>query len=207
MIFVCLGNPEKRYEKTRHNFGRLFGLFLINQLTGSRVKRSKFGEIFELGNSWKVIFLNCFMNKSGACLLKLLPKPRLFLSETRNPARLASQPACRAERGGQGESVADRQKPKTKLFVVHDDLDLPFGEFKVQFGRGAAGHHGVESVIEALGTKDFWRIRLGIGKPEQNIPEERYVLMPFAEDEEEKMPKIFSQVLLNLTEKLYLLQV
>ena len=174
MIFVCLGNPGNRYEKTRHNFGRLFGLFLIDQLMGSRVKRSKFGEIFELENSCQVVFLNCYMNESGQCLKKLI---------THYPL------------------------PITYLYLIHDDLDLPFGKFKIQFGRGAAGHHGVESVIGALGTKDFWRIRLGIGKPEQNIPEERYVLMPFAGDEEEKMPKIFSQVLLNLTEKLHLPQV
>jgi len=173
MIFVCLGNPGKKYAKTRHNFGRLFGRFLINELTGSRVKKNKFGEIWQLPNNWRVVFLNCFMNESGQCLKKIL------------------------------RSITHYPLPITHFCLVHDDLDLPFGEFKIQFGRGAAGHHGVESIIKTLGTKDFWRIRLGIDESPANIDPEKYVLMPFTEDEKEKLPKIFSQVLLNLTEKLH----
>lgn len=57
----------------------------------------------------------------------------------------------------------DGIKP-TQLLLVHDDVDVPIGEYKFSFGSGAAGHHGVESVIETLGTKDFWRLRIGIAK-------------------------------------------
>jgi PTH1 family peptidyl-tRNA hydrolase len=51
-----------------------------------------------------------------------------------------------------------------RLLVVYDDIDLPLGELKVSFGRGAGGHNGVSSIIESLGTKDFVRVRIGIGK-------------------------------------------
>lgn len=51
-----------------------------------------------------------------------------------------------------------------RMLLVHDDVDIPVGEYKFSFGSGAAGHHGVESVIESLGTKDFWRLRIGIAK-------------------------------------------
>lgn len=51
-----------------------------------------------------------------------------------------------------------------RLLLVHDDVDIPVGEYKFSFGSGAAGHHGVGSVIESLGTKDFWRLRIGIAK-------------------------------------------
>ena len=51
-----------------------------------------------------------------------------------------------------------------RLLLVHDDVDIPVGEYKFSFGSGAAGHHGVESVITSLGTKDFWRLRIGIAK-------------------------------------------
>ena len=51
------------------------------------------------------------------------------------------------------------------LWIVHDDIDLPLGKVKIQFGRGAAGHHGVESIIKEIGTKGFWRVRMGIGRP------------------------------------------
>lgn len=67
-----------------------------------------------------------------------------------------------------------------QLILAHDDLDLPLGEFKLQFGRGSAGHNGVESTIKSLGTKDFWRLRFGIGRPPEGVGVERYVLENFS---------------------------
>ena len=69
------------------------------------------------------------------------------------------------------------------FYLVHDDLDLPVGEYRLQFDRGAAGHHGVESVIGHLGTRAFNRIRIGIGKPSEHIPVEDFVLQNFSKDE------------------------
>lgn len=70
------------------------------------------------------------------------------------------------------------------LVVVHDDVDLPFGTTKKQFGAGPAGHHGVEDIIEKIASKEFWRIRVGIGKPSDgNIPVEDFVLQDFNEEE------------------------
>ncbi|MFA6007220.1 MAG: aminoacyl-tRNA hydrolase [Candidatus Shapirobacteria bacterium] len=68
------------------------------------------------------------------------------------------------------------------IYIIHDDLDLPVGEWKLQFDRGPAGHNGVISTIENLGTQSFWRIRIGIGKPEFEAVES-YVLKPFFGDE------------------------
>lgn len=61
--------------------------------------------------------------------------------------------------------VTNYRLPITNLWVIHDDVDLPLGKIKVQVGRGAAGHHGVESIINELGDQDFVRFRLGIGRP------------------------------------------
>lgn len=69
------------------------------------------------------------------------------------------------------------------LFIIHDDLDLPVGEYRLQFDRGPAGHHGVESIIQHLGTQAFNRIRIGIGKPPANIPVEDFVLQNFNKEE------------------------
>lgn len=157
MIFVCLGNPEKKYLKTRHNFGRLFGRYLVNKFSGEENKL-KTGQVFNLKNGWQVIFLNCYMNQSGKCLMAI--KRKLKLDD---------------------------------FYLVHDDLDIPFGEFKIQFGRRPAGHHGVESVINALGEK-FWRIRLGIGRSPEGIDPEKFVLMPFSENEKVKLDEIFNEV-------------
>src|SRR4030043_514599 len=78
------------------------------------------------------------------------------------------------------------------LLVVHDDVDLEFGEIKHQFGRGAAGHKGVESVIEALGSDQFNRFRIGIGRPTGSIDlpageagVEDFVLQNFSDDPQE----------------------
>jgi len=69
------------------------------------------------------------------------------------------------------------------LTVVHDDLDLPLFEIKRQFGVGAAGHHGIESIIGKLGTKEFWRVRIGVGRPVNGQSPEDFVLSNFSGEE------------------------
>lgn len=70
------------------------------------------------------------------------------------------------------------------LVVIHDDVDLPFGVVKKQKGRNAAGHHGVEDIIEKIGTKDFWRVRVGVGKSEnKEISTDVWVLQNFSDSE------------------------
>ena len=77
------------------------------------------------------------------------------------------------------------------LIIIHDDVDLPLGAIKKQKGKNSAGHHGVENIIEELGTKDFWRIRVGIGKPEdKNIPVDEWVLQDFGKNELDVVTKL-----------------
>jgi PTH1 family peptidyl-tRNA hydrolase len=78
------------------------------------------------------------------------------------------------------------------LVVIHDDVDLPFGEVRKQFASGSAGHKGVESIISNLGTKEFWRIRVGIGRPVDAQPVDEFVLRDFSEEELEQIKKIDS---------------
>ena len=80
--------------------------------------------------------------------------------------------------------------PLDELTVIHDDVDLEFGEVKRQFSSGAAGHHGVESIISSLGTKDFWRARVGIGRPTNAQPVEDFVLSNFSDEELGTIKKI-----------------
>jgi PTH1 family peptidyl-tRNA hydrolase len=91
------------------------------------------------------------------------------------------------------------------IYVIHDDLDLPVGEWKLQFDRGPAGHNGVISTIENLGTQSFWRIRIGISHPRLAEVEgkggpsvEDYVLKPFSSDEKvlisQTIDKIVEQI-------------
>jgi PTH1 family peptidyl-tRNA hydrolase len=86
-----------------------------------------------------------------------------------------------------GEAVKEILKfyPAAKLIVIHDDLDFPLGTVKVQKNSSAAGHNGIKSLIEQLGTQDFIRVRLGINNPEirKEIPGEAFVLQKFTEEE------------------------
>ena len=84
------------------------------------------------------------------------------------------------------------------LYIVHDDLDLPVGEYRLQFDRGPAGHHGVESIIQHLGSQAFWRLRIGIGHPVDLTPVEDYVLRPFTPDEK----VLISQTIDKITQDL-----
>jgi PTH1 family peptidyl-tRNA hydrolase len=80
------------------------------------------------------------------------------------------------------------------IYLIHDDLDLPVGEWRLQFDRGPAGHNGVKSTIENLDTQSFWRIRIGIGHPENNLPVEDYVLKPFTADEKKQISALIDTI-------------
>ncbi len=87
--------------------------------------------------------------------------------------------------------------PVENLVVVHDDVDLPFGEYRLKQGSGSAGHHGVIDIIEKVGTQDFWRFRIGVGRPaESKYSVEDYVLKPFAPSEVEFIRSLPYQFLL-----------
>ncbi|MDO8573753.1 MAG: aminoacyl-tRNA hydrolase [Candidatus Daviesbacteria bacterium] len=93
--------------------------------------------------------------------------------------------------------------PATNVIVIHDELDLPLGKIKVRLGGAAAGHHGVESVINILGTDQFIRVRLGIGNLRtqsgehkgQSISAEKFVLEPFIHSEKPQVKHMIKQAL------------
>jgi PTH1 family peptidyl-tRNA hydrolase len=78
--------------------------------------------------------------------------------------------------------------------LVHDDLDLPFGEIRFRFGGGTAGHKGLESIVRTLQTNEFYRVRVGIGKPEEKERVVAYVLEPFRSNELSKLPELIRHV-------------
>lgn len=93
-----------------------------------------------------------------------------------------------------GSAVAKAVKSKKaaeKLIVIYDDLDLPLGSMKVSFNRGSGGHKGLESIIRAVKTKEFIRIRIGIGK---KADVEKHILGKFTPKEREELKKVFKRV-------------
>jgi len=112
---------------------------------------------------------------------KILVKPQTFMNNSGDAVSLVSS--------------FFKVKPQ-EITVIHDDVDLPFGEIKEQFNAGAAGHHGIGDIILKLGTKEFNRIRIGIGRPPNpNIPVDEYVLMDFSDEEILKMEEISGEIL------------
>lgn len=99
-----------------------------------------------------------------------------------------------------GKFVAKQVKSKKaaeKLVVIYDDLDLPLGTMKISYNRGSGGHNGLESIIKALKTREFIRIRIGIGKkkrPEAGAELEKYILSDFRKPEMEILKKVFKSV-------------
>jgi PTH1 family peptidyl-tRNA hydrolase len=77
--------------------------------------------------------------------------------------------------------------PRERFLVVHDDIDLPFAKLRVQEDRGAGGNNGVKSLIQSLGTQDFWRLKCGIGRPPGRQDPATYVLEPFSRSEREEI--------------------
>lgn len=175
MLIFGLGNPEKKYQKTRHNVG-----FLV--LDELHEKTSPLGKI-----QWA-------SNKSL--------KSRLFKQDN---LILAQPQVNMNVNGEAVQAIADFYKiPPEEIVVVHDDLDLPLGEIKVVRDRGTAGHRGVRSVVRRLGTNGFWRVRIGIGHPlddqAENCSEDdksrqvtEYVLSEFKPDEKEQLHQVISK--------------
>ena len=133
LVIVGLGNPGKEYEKTRHNAGRS-AVELV-------AKNNDFDE-FVFNKTSNALIAKGAVEGENATLV--LPETMMNLS---------------------GKAVANYVKsPKAakNLLVIHDDLDLPLGTIKMVFGRGSGGHKGVESIMRAVKTKDFARIRIGI---------------------------------------------
>ena len=132
-IIVGLGNPGEEYELTRHNTGRIV-LFKF-------LKAQKFSEPVE--------------NKK----IKALKTE----GKVRNEKVIVLMPETYMNKSGLSlKNIITSKKKAADMVVVHDDIDLPLGKYKISFGRGSAGHKGVESIIRMVKTKDFTRIRIGI---------------------------------------------
>lgn len=133
IVIVGLGNPGKEYEKTRHNAGRS-AVELV-------AKNGGFDE-FVFNKTANALVSKGVLEGENATLV--LPETMMNLSGKAVAAHVKSLKAAKS------------------LVVIHDDLDLPLGTVKMVFGRGSGGHKGVESIMRALKTKDFARIRIGI---------------------------------------------
>lgn len=164
-VIVGLGNPGKEYKMTRHNLGFLVVDQLANEI-GTFRKQRKFN----------AVLLNGKIGEQPIILVK----PLTYM----NFSGSAVKKVCEYY-----------HLPPSELIIVHDDLDLDFGRIKIKRGGGDAGHKGIRSLIDYLGSDAFIRIRIGIGKPEEKKDTVDYVLSPFKESEFVKLPQILEQAI------------
>jgi len=139
-LVVGLGNPGREHEETRHNVGFL----VVDSLRAAAVGFPEFKERFR-----GLLSRGQLGGGTGSCEVALL-KPQTFM----NLSGGSIQPAA-----------AFLKVPPERIVVVHDELDLPWRDVRVKVGGGHAGHNGLRSIIDSLGTRDFVRVRVGIGKP------------------------------------------
>jgi PTH1 family peptidyl-tRNA hydrolase len=165
-LIVGLGNPGREYEKTRHNAGYWWVDAIAERKRAHWSKESKF-------SGWTTRV------QEGGSEFWLL-KPTTYMNES-------------------GRSVAAvtrfyRIQPE-EMLVVHDELDLPPGTVKLKRGGGTGGHNGLSDIAEALDTKDFWRLRVGIGHPGHRDLVSDYVLDKARKAEQEAIDPPFERSL------------
>lgn len=154
-LIVGLGNPGEEYEHTRHNAG----FEVVSELAEEAQARF-----------WKS---ECGARTARGRLAgneALLAMPQSFMNTSGGPV----SKLCR-----------EYAVPAEKLIIIHDELDIPAGTIRVKFGGGHAGHNGLRSLCDKLGTRDWFRVRIGIGRPPGRMPVAEYVLKrPRGEEEE-----------------------
>jgi PTH1 family peptidyl-tRNA hydrolase len=156
-LIIGLGNPGPEYEKTRHNVGAM----VVAQMASAA--RAKFSS-----------------HKARANVAEF----RLGVGVDAPSLIVATLRCYMNESGGPTKALADFYKVKSDhIIIAHDELDIPYQAIRVKLGGGDNGHNGLKSITSALGTSDYLRLRLGIGRPPGQQDPGDFVLKPFSSAE------------------------
>jgi PTH1 family peptidyl-tRNA hydrolase len=162
-LIAGLGNPGAEYAGNRHNAGYMVADLLAGRM-GARFKRDRSGAAVATGRL--------------AGLPVTLGKPMSYMN-------LSGRPVA---------TLRDFYKiPADRVIIVHDDLDIPFGAIRLKLGGGDNGHNGLRSVTAALATRDYYRVRLGIGRPPGRMDPADFVLRDFAAAERRQLPGLIDR--------------
>ncbi len=188
-LIIGIGNPDEEYQNTRHNVGFMFLDYLAKKIDAGDFEEDKKH--------------NAMVSKS-----KISAKGR---PASGGVTVILIKPLCYVNKSGEVVSkLVKNLKLKTEnLIVIHDDLDIEFGSFKNSFEKNSGGHKGVESIIKALKTNKFYRLRIGTSvrallKARDQSDKKRdafvmdFVLSRFSKKDEEKLNKLFKEIYHNL---------
>ncbi|UFU07407.1 aminoacyl-tRNA hydrolase [Ruania halotolerans] len=163
-LVVGLGNPGPTYAGNRHNVGQMVLDTLARDIPGSFGTHKSRATVLDgrLGTS-----------PSGA------PGPRVILAKPMSYMNLSGKPVAALL---QFYGIAPE-----RLIVVHDELDLPLSTLRLKQGGGEGGHNGLKSISQAIGTRDYLRLRVGVGRPPGRMDAAEYVLRDFASAERDEV--------------------
>jgi peptidyl-tRNA hydrolase, PTH1 family len=173
-VLIGLGNPGTKYLMTRHNVGFLF---LDVMAQDDRA-------------SWDANSALAKKSKSEITTIKAERK-----------SVLALKPQTFMNLSGQALEGLYAKDPKLKevpLIVIHDEVDIPFGQLRVKFGGGDAGHNGLKDIRRVLGHGEYYRLRLGVGRPSGPMSVADYVLQSFSNDEQITLMSLFDHTMHTL---------
>ena len=176
ILIIGLGNPGKKYLKTRHNIG----FRIIDEFA----KKNNFSEFSSVKKADSLVSQTIFNSREAISDKIILAKPQTFMNNSGKAVKML---------------IKNRDLNSKNLIVIHDDIDLALGKIRISKNRGSAGHKGVESIIKEIGTKNFTRIRIGI-KPEQKtkVETEKFVLQKFLKDEEKIVKKTTQTAIIQI---------
>ena len=160
-LLVGLGNPGPEYEKTRHNIGQMVVDELAREVGGGFKKHGRA----------RAQVLEGRLGIGGPKVV--LAKPLTYMNTSGGPVSALAQ-------------FYDINPDR--IIAVHDELDIPFDTIKLKIGGGEGGHNGLRDITKALGTKDYYRVRAGIGRPPGRMNTADYVLKPFTAAEVKDLP-------------------
>lgn len=167
-IVVGLGNPGQEYLKTRHNIGAM----AVDALA------KKFNSSFSLHKRVNSVAEFRIQNQDLQAQL-LLAKPLSYMNNL----------------GGPVKSLRDFYSVEnSKIIALHDELDIDFATMRIKFGGGENGHNGLKSMTGSLGSPDYFRIRLGIGRPQGSCDPADFVLKTFNSEERKELDFFLSKV-------------
>ncbi|MFC1710419.1 aminoacyl-tRNA hydrolase [Patescibacteria group bacterium] len=172
-LVVGLGNPGKKYKATRHNVGFMVVDKILSDILSVSPHKVK-----------KYHALVYYKQSSDL----LFVKPQTMMNDSGKTMRV----------------VVDQYKINMpNIWVIHDDLDLAFGAYKIQKGKGPKDHKGLLSIYESIGKNDFWHVRIGVDnrKLENRIDGEDYVLQNFEEDEMDSVDGVIGNVVEDLMDR------
>lgn len=164
-LLIGLGNPGPEYASTRHNIGQMV-LDAIAAQTGSAFKAARRG---------KAQVIEGYLGAPGKGVRTILARTTCYMNESGGPTRALAD----------FYSIAPED-----VVVVHDDVDLPFDAIRLKRGGGEGGHNGLRDISSALGTKDYLRVRVGVGRPPGRQDTADHVLAPFSAAERAELPAV-----------------